>query len=321
MVRTNTLVVPGMGAGVVRVKGTRRALALSTDCNARFVYLDPFLGAQHAVAEAARNVACAGAQPIGATNCLNFGNPQRPEIMWQFARAVAGMGAACRALDIPITGGNVSLYNETDGNAVLPTPVLGVVGLIEDADAVVRRTFRRTGDVVILLGENRAELGGSEYLKVMHGMIRGVPPALDLDRERALQNVLVDGATAGLILSAHDCAEGGLAVTVAECCFDTGVGVEVGLPGVGDDQWRDVMTLFGEAASRAVVSVEPQYASELLRRAANAGVPAVEIGRVGGDRIRLSVDGRVAIDESLRDVERMWSTTIENFFERSRAVA
>ena len=321
MVRTNTLVVPGMGAGVVRVKGTRRALALSTDCNARFVYLDPFLGAQHAVAEAARNVACAGAQPIGATNCLNFGNPQRPEIMWQFARAVAGIGAACRALDIPITGGNVSLYNETDGNAVLPTPVLGVVGLIEDADAVVRRAFRRAGDVVILLGENRAELGGSEYLKVVHGLIRGVPPALDLDRERALQKLLVDGATAGLILSAHDCAEGGLAVTVAECCFDTGVGVEVGLPGVGDDQWRDVMTLFGESASRAVVSVETQYASEFLRRAADAGVPAVEIGRVGGERIRLSVDGRVAIDEPLRDVERMWSTTIENFFERSRAVA
>jgi len=322
MVRTNTLVVPGMGAGVVRVKGTRRALALSTDCNARFVYLDPFLGAQHAVAEAARNVACAGGLPIGATNCLNFGNPQRPEIMWQFARAVAGIGAACRALDLPITGGNVSLYNETDGNAVPPTPVLGVVGLIEDADAVVRRAFRRSGDVVILLGENRAELGGSEYLKVAHGLIRGLPPALDLDRERALQKLLVDGAATGLILSAHDCAEGGLAITVAECCFDTGCGVEVGVPGVGaDDRWRDVMTLFGESASRAVVSVEPQYASEFLRRAADAGVPAVEIGRVGGDRIRMSVDGRMALDEPLQDVERMWSTAIENYFERSRAVA
>jgi len=151
-------------------------------------------------------------QPIGATNCLNFGNPQRPEIMWQFARAVAGMGTACRALDIPITGGNVSLYNETDGNGVLPTPVLGVVGLIEDADTVVRRTFRNAGDVVILLGESRAELGGSEYLKVVHGLVRGVPPVLDLDREKALQTLLVDGAAAGLIRSAHDCAEGGLAV-------------------------------------------------------------------------------------------------------------
>ncbi len=165
MVRTNTLVLPGMGAGVVRVKGTKRALALSADCNARFVYLDPYVGAQLAVAEAARNVACAGAEPIGATNCLNFGNPEKPEIMWQFARAVEGIGAACRALDIPITGGNVSLYNETDGRAVLPTPVLGVVGLIEDADSVVRRAFRESGDAVVLLGDSRSELGGSEVLE------------------------------------------------------------------------------------------------------------------------------------------------------------
>jgi phosphoribosylformylglycinamidine synthase len=322
MVRTNTLVVPGMGAGVVRVKGTRRALALSTDCNARFVYLDPFLGAQHAVAEAARNVACAGGQPIGATNCLNFGNPQRPEIMWQFARAVEGMGAACRALDIPITGGNVSLYNETDGNGVLPTPVLGVVGLIEDADTVVRRAFRQAGDVVILLGESRAELGGSEYLKVVHGLVRGVPPALDLDREKALQKFLVDGAAAGLIRSAHDCAEGGLAVTVAECCFDSGLGVEVGTPGTNAEvTWRDVMTLFGESASRVVISVEPRYASEILHRAADAGVPAMDIGRVGGERIRMSVDGRVVLDAALDEIERLWSSAIGNYFERSRAVA
>src|SRR6187551_2142277 len=159
MVRTNTLVVPGMGAGVVRVKGTKRALALSTDCNARFVYLDPYRGAQLAVAEAARNVACAGGLPIGATNCLNFGNPQKPDIMWQFAKAVEGMGAACRALEIPITGGNVSLYNETDGRGVLPTPVIGVVGLIEHADRVVGRAFRSEGDIVVLLGDTRNELG------------------------------------------------------------------------------------------------------------------------------------------------------------------
>ena len=233
MVRTNTLVLPGMGAGVVRVKGTSRALALSVDCNGRFVYLDPYRGAQLAVAEASRNVACAGGQPIGATNCLNFANPQRPEIMWQFARAVEGMGDACRALGIPITGGNVSLYNETDGKGVLPTPVLGVVGLIEDADRVVRRAFRSAGDVVVLLGESRDELGGSEYLKTMHDLIRGVPPSLDLSREAALQKVLVEGAAAGIIRSAHDCAEGGLAVTIAECCFDSSLGVDVDVKGVG----------------------------------------------------------------------------------------
>src|SRR4029453_4459633 len=159
--------------------------------------------------------------PIGATNCLNFGNPQKPEIMWQFAKAVEGMGAACRALEIPITGGNVSLYNETDGRGVLPTPVLGVVGLIEDADRVVGRAFRSAGDVVILLGESRAELGGSEYLKIIHGLIRGLPPALDLSREAALQRLLVDGSARGVIRSAHDCSEGGLAVTIAECSFDS----------------------------------------------------------------------------------------------------
>src|SRR6266513_3155861 len=224
MVRTNTVVMPGLGAGVVRVKGPRRALAMSVDCNGRFVYLDPYAGAQLAVAEAARNVACAGALPIGATNCLNFGNPEKPEIMWQFAQAVEGMGAACRALDIPITGGNVSLYNETDGRAVLPTPVLGVVGLIEDADAVVTRAFRTDGDVVVLLGESFDELGGSEYLNVIHGLIRGVPPALDLKREAALHRVLIEGAGNGLIRSAQDCSEGGLAITLAECCIGTGLG-------------------------------------------------------------------------------------------------
>jgi phosphoribosylformylglycinamidine synthase len=322
MVRTNTLVVPGMGAGVVRVKGTSRALAMSVDCNARYVYLDPFLGAQHAVAEAARNVACTGAQPIGATNCLNFGNPQRPEIMWQFAQAVAGMGAACRALDVPITGGNVSLYNETDGTGILPTPTLGVVGLIENADRVVRRAFQSAGDVVILLGDSRAELGGSEYLKVIHGLIRGVPPALDLARETALQKLLVDSAAAGLLRSAHDCADGGLAVTIAESCFDTGLGVAIDIPAVtAETGFTDVATLFGESASRVVVSIEPGNVEAMLTRASKAGVPAAVVGTVGGDRVVMRIDGRVAIDEPRNELERIWSTSIEHAFERSRAVA
>jgi phosphoribosylformylglycinamidine synthase len=322
MVRTNTLVLPGMGAGVVRVKGTRRALALSVDCNGRFVYLDPYLGAQLAVAEASRNVACAGGQPIGATNCLNFANPQRPEVMWQFARAVEGMGDACRALDIPITGGNVSLYNETDGKGVLPTPVLGVVGLIEDAGKVVRRAFRAAGDAVILLGEGRDELGGSEYLKVAHGLIRGVPPSLDLAREAALQRVLVEGAAAGLIRSAHDCAEGGLAVTLAECCFDSSFGVDVDVAGVAASaEWRDVATLFGESASRVVVSVSPERVGALLSMAAAANLPAAQIGIVGGERIRIAVEGERVLDEPLAAAELVWSTALEGYFERRRAVA
>jgi phosphoribosylformylglycinamidine synthase len=323
MVRTNTLVFPGMGAGVVRVKGTHRALALSVDCNGRFVYLDPFLGAQLAVAEAARNVACAGGEPIGATNCLNFGNPQKPEIMWQFAKAVEGLGAACRALGIPITGGNVSLYNETDGRGVLPTPVLGVVGLIENADAVVRRAFRESGDAVVLLGESRDELGGSEYLAVMHGALAGKPPALDLAREAALQRLLVEGAAKGLIRSAHDCSEGGLAVTVAESCFDSAHGVEADIGGVTAPAagFDEIATLFAESASRVVVSVEREKLAELLALAAASGVPAARIGTVGGDRIRLSIDGRVVIDEPRAEAEGLWSGAIEHYFERSRAIA
>jgi phosphoribosylformylglycinamidine synthase len=322
MVRTNTLVLPGMGAGVVRVKGTTRALALSVDCNGRFVYLDPYLGAQLAVAEASRNVACAGGQPIGATNCLNFANPQRPEIMWQFAEAVRGMGDACRTLGIPITGGNVSLYNETDGKGVLPTPVLGVVGLIEDADRVVRRAVRSAGDVVVLLGESRDELVGSEYLKVLHGLIRGVPPSLDLAREEALQRVLVEGAAAGIIRSAHDCAEGGFAITLAESCFDSGLGVEVDLRSVAAiSGWRDVATLFAESASRVVVSVSPEHVDRVLAMAAAVNLPAARIGVVGGDRIRVSIDGERVLDEPLAAAERIWSTAIEEYFERRRAVA
>jgi phosphoribosylformylglycinamidine synthase len=284
------------------------------------------VGAQLAVAEASRNVACAGALPIGATNCLNFGNPQKPDIMWQFVRAVEGMGAACRALDIPITGGNVSLYNETDGRGVLPTPVLGVVGLIEDAgeDAknVVRRVFQAEGDAVILLGSSACELGGSEYLKVVHGAIRGLPPALDLTREAALQRVLVAGAVAGLFRSAHDCAEGGAAITLAECCFDSALGVDVDLAfvsaGVGAAGFDDIATLFGESASRAVVSVSAGREQDALHLAAAEGVPATVIGRVGGSRIRVSVGGRRVIDEAVGAAEHIWDGAIAARFERQQ---
>jgi phosphoribosylformylglycinamidine synthase len=323
MVRTNTVVLPGMGAGVVRVKGTNRALALSVDCNGRFVFLDPYAGAQLAVAEAARNVACAGGLPIGATDCLNFGNPEKPEVMWQFARAVEGMGAACRALDIPITGGNVSFYNETDGRAVLPTPVIGMVGLVERADRVVKRAFRSAGDVVVLLGDARADFGGSQFLHVVHGLLRGTPPVLDLGQEAALQRVLVEGAQAGLIRSSHDCAEGGLAVTLAECCFDSSLGVEVDLAAVAPAPagYTEIATLFAESPSRAVVSVGARRVDALLAMAASAGIAAREIGRVKGDRIRMSIEGQVVIDEPVADVEQVWATAIDTWFEGRKAVA
>src|SRR4051812_46504961 len=233
MVQTNTVNLPGMGAGVVRIKGTSRALAMSVDGNGRYGFLDPRLGAMLAVAEAARNVACSGAKPLAATNCLNFGNPERPATMWQFAKAVEGIGEACRALDVPITGGNVSLYNETDGRAIYPTPVIGVVGLLPDVDCTLTRRFQESGDIIVLLGEGSGELGGSEYLNTVCGMVRGRPPKLDLQAERALQDLVVDLAAQRLIRSAHDCSDGGFAVTLAECCFGSaGGGAEVSLEAV-----------------------------------------------------------------------------------------
>jgi phosphoribosylformylglycinamidine synthase len=308
MVRTNTLLLAGMGAGVIRIKGTTRALAISTDGNGRYCYLDPRRGAMLAVAEAARNVACAGGVPIGATNCLNFGNPERPEIMWQFVEAVEGIADACRALEIPITGGNVSFYNETDGQAIYPTPIIGVVGLIEDASRVVSRTFKQAGSDIVLLGEDFAELGGSEYLKVVHGLVKGQPPRLDLDRERALIGLLTRASASGWLQSAHDCSDGGLAVTLAECAFDTGgIGCEVDVAGFDS-------ALFSESASRAVVSVQPEHATAVLRAAAEAGVPASRIGRTGGSRIAVSVDGRIALDCTVADAEQIWSNALARYF-------
>jgi len=313
MVRTNTIAPAGASAGVVRVKGTDRALAMSVDGNGRFVLLDPRQGARLALAEAARNVACAGAVPIGGTNCLNFGNPERPEIMWQFAEAVAGLGEACRALEIPITGGNVSLYNETDGKAILPTPIIGVVGLIEHADRMLTRVFPAAGLDVVLLGEGRGELGGSEYLLNVHGMVRGVPPVLDLDREKALLALMATLASERRVRSAHDCAEGGLAIALAECCFNSGgVGADVDIAPVKTDAGLDALAgaLFGESAGRILVSVNSDATGGVLAMAKAAGVPAVRIGRTGGSAIRIAVDGAVAVNCPVSDAESRWATSL-----------
>ena len=312
MVRTNTVAAAGLTAGVVRVKGTRRALAISTDGNGRYCYLNPRRGAMLALAEAARNVACAGGVPIGATNCLNFGNPQRPEIMWQLVEAVEGLAEACRALDIPITGGNVSLYNETDGRSIYPTPIIGVVGLIEDASRVLTRAFQGSGDSVVLLGDDRGELGGSEYLNVIHGLVRGDAPTLDLRREASLIKLITEVAAAGVIRSAHDCSDGGVAVTLAECCFDTGaIGATIELDGF--------IELFSESASRIVVSTSASKERELLARAAAAGVSAKRIGTTGGSRLTIAVRGEGAIDISVAEAEQIWSTALESYFKRAAA--
>ena len=302
-VRTNTVVGPGSDAAVVRVKGTARALAMSVDGNGRYGWLDPFEGARLAVAEACRNVAASGGVPIGATNCLNFGNPERPEVMGQFVASVRGIADACRALGVPITGGNVSLYNETDGRAIYPTPVLGVVGLIEDAAHVLRRSFRSEGDFVYLLGETGDDLGGSEFLKTVHGRVAGRPPRLDMAAEKGLHAMLAEGAARGVLLSAHDLSDGGLAVAAAECCFageEPGLGARLDLPA---GRRPDVL-LFAETPSRAIVTTRDELRiAELARRHA---VRWARVGTVGGDRLVLASGGVTLADLSVADLHHAW---------------
>jgi phosphoribosylformylglycinamidine synthase len=279
-VRTSTMVGPGGGdAAVIRVRGTSKAIAVKTDCNGRYVFLDPRVGGRIAVAEAARNVACVGARPMAITNCLNFGNPKKPEVFFQFREAVLGMGDACRALGTPVTGGNVSLYNENPQGAVYPTPVIGMVGLIDDVRHVTRAAFATSGHDIVLLGDNSAELGGSEYLAWIHGVVAGAPPACDLDGEKKLIDALLECIVAGTVASAHDCSEGGLAVALSECCIgqeEAPMGAQVDL-----SPWSHLplrALLFGEAQGRVVVSTS--NAPAILATAAAHGVPARVIGRV-----------------------------------------
>jgi len=302
-VRSNTLVGPGSDAAVVRVKGTKKALALKTDGNGRYGWLDPYEGARLAVAEACRNVVASGATPIGATNCLNFGNPERPEVMGQLVMAIRGMGDACRALGVPITGGNVSLYNETDGAAIYPTPVMGVVGLLEDASKVLTAWFKEEGDAVYLLGETREDLGGSELLKVVHGRVAGRPPGLDLDAEKRLQALVLEAADAGLLRSAHDASDGGLAVALAECSFrgeTPGLGGRFDLPG----SLRPDVLLFSETPSRMIISARDE--ARVRAAAHRHGVPCARLGTVGGDRMALLSGARVLADLAVRELHHAW---------------
>ena len=280
IVQHNTLDGPGGDAAVLRIEGTPRALAISTDGNGRLCQLDPRLGAQLAVAEAARNVACSGARPVAITNCLNFGNPEHADVMWQFAEAVAGIGDACIALGTPVTGGNVSFYNQTGETQIHPTPVIGMVGILEDASKRVGIAWSAGHDVV-LLGETRAELGGSEWAWVAHEHLGGTPPALDLAAEKRLIDLLAELAERGLIASAHDCSEGGLGVTLAECAIASAVGATIDPEsGLAPHVW-----LFSESASRAVISAVS--AGPVLEAAKAAGVPARVLGRTGGQRLTI----------------------------------
>ena len=305
MVRTNTVVLPGSDAAVIRVKGTTKGLAMTTDCNSRYCYLDPYTGGMIAVAEAARNIVCSGGKPMAITDCLNFGNPEKPEIMWQFQQATLGLSKACEILSTPVIGGNVSLYNETQGVAIYPTPTVGMVGLLEDVDQHCTSWFKDDGDVILLLGLNKEEIGGSEYLKVIHDLEKGMPPALDLILEKAVQDTCLNGIQDKLVKSAHDCSEGGLAVALSECCFPGGgdrIGAKVDLP---LDIRKDAL-LFGETQSRIVVTVAEGNVPEFNEIAARYKAPVVLIGRVGGQRLKINN----LIDVPVSEMEKAWSEAI-----------
>jgi phosphoribosylformylglycinamidine synthase len=313
LVQGNTLAGPPGDAGLIRIEGTKRAVAVSTDGNGRYGHLDPYLGGAHAVAESARNVACTGARPLAITNCMNFGNPERPEVMWQFSETIRGMGEACRELGTPVTGGNVSFYNETGDSAIWPTPVVGMLGLLDDYDKRVGIAFH-PGREVYLLGETLAELGGSEYAEAILGTVSGRPPALDLAREAGLVAMLVDASKADLLSSAHDCSDGGLGVALAESAMAGGCGFQVYLP---DGEMAPHISLFSESASRAVVSVDAARAQELESLAAKHEVPFARLGETGGSVMK--VDGLIELP--LEEARNVYESAIPALMRRSSPAA
>ncbi len=290
MVRTNNVVLAQGDAAVVLVKEANRALALKTDCNGRYVYLSPRVGGMIAVAEAARNVVCTGGVPVAITNCLNFGNPYKPEVYWQFKEAVAGMGEACMAFDTPVTGGNVSFYNESPTASVFPTPVIGMLGVVDDLSMVTSAAFREQGDIILLLGETRGHIGGSEYLATIHKATAGQAPPIDLLREKRLQELTLECIRQNLVRSAHDCSDGGLGVALAECCIideEKMRGAQIDLRDLGVG--RSDFLLFGEDQSRIIVSTrDEESAADIISRAEKHQISAARIGVVGGSDLKIA---------------------------------
>ncbi|TYS16926.1 phosphoribosylformylglycinamidine synthase subunit PurL [Rossellomorea vietnamensis] len=302
-VRTNTVVSPGSDAAVIRIRGTKKALAMTTDCNSRYLYLDPETGGKIAVAEAARNIVCSGGVPLAITDCLNFGNPEKPEIFWQIEKAVDGMSEACNMLSTPVIGGNVSLYNESKGKAVYPTPVVGMVGLVEDLSHITTQEFKAAGDLIYVIGETANEFGGSELQKMMYGKIFGKSPALDLDVEKRRQESLLNAIRKGYAASAHDIAEGGLSVAMAESTFGTGgLGATIC---VGAD-WTS--ELFSETQSRFIVSVKKEH-----KEAFEAEVPDAKMAGEVNDSAYLKIvdrEGKVVLLSPVEELESAWKGAI-----------
>ena len=317
MVQTNTVEAPGSGdAGVIRIKGSNRGLAMALDGNGRWCYLDPRVGAMHAVAEAARKVACSGATPIGATNCLNFGNPEKPHIMWQFSQTIDGITKACEELEIPITGGNVSFYNETLGEGIYPTPVLGVVGVLEDVHKAAKMHFIAPGRTIVLLraGETgdmtdaETEFGSSEYAKEIMGALWGYPPEIDLEKEAALQKAIINLIRDGLLESVHDCSDGGIAVALAEKTFLRGMGARVELASEG---LPPAFALFGEDPSRIVVSCDPAHLARIKEVAGTHGVAAEKIGETILERLEVMLDGKTVISATVSELNQAYEGALE----------
>ena len=312
MVRLDTLVLPGSDAAVLRIKGTKKAVAISVDCNSRFCYLDPYNGAAIAVAEGCRNVTCSGAKPIGLTNCLNFGNPEKPEIMWQFEQAVKGIGDTCLFFDIPVVSGNVSLYNETKGEAIFPTPTVAVVGLIEDQTKIMTQGFKKPGHRIGLIGFTLEELDGSEYLKVLFDKTGGKTPALDQKNEKQVQEFCLELIQKGLIQSAHDCSEGGLAIAVAEACFaapEEPLGAKLEL----ESSLRGDTLLFGESQSRIVISFPEELTDQIKNLALSYNVDFSLIGITGGSKFTVSINGQEYIKQEIESIKNIWKTSLGRY--------
>ncbi|OMF24394.1 phosphoribosylformylglycinamidine synthase II [Paenibacillus sp. FSL H8-0548] len=306
MVRTSTAVQPGSDAAVVTIRGTRKALAMTTDCNGRYVYLDPEVGGRIAVAEAARNIVCSGAEPLAVTDNLNFGNPEKPEVFWQLEKSADGMSEACVVLNTPVIGGNVSLYNENAKGAIYPTPVIGMVGLVHDIDHITTQGFKAEGDVIILVGETKAELGGSELQYVMQGGAAGRPPEIDLATEKKVLDAVLGAIQKGLVASAHDLSEGGIAVAVAESCISGRFGAEVAL----SSDLRADHLLFSESQSRILLSAKPEQAAALQAWLTEQGVVHAQVGNVKGSSLTISVNGKAGIQAPVTQLEKVWKDAI-----------
>jgi len=309
MVGINTAVPPGAGdAAVLRLKEAgSKGIALKTDCNSRFCYLDPYWGGALTVAEATRNLACTGATPLAVTDCLNFGNPEKPEIFWQFRQAVLGMSEACRVLETPVVSGNVSFYNETNSQAVNPTPVVGAVGLLENVEQRCGLAFGPDGDLVYLLGPWPAEMGGSEYLSQIHGVEAGPVPRLDLQLEKRVQQTCRSLIASGTVRSAHDLAEGGLAVALAECCLGRGKGAVVELPAAALTGSRPDALLFGEGPSRIIISFPPEQESAVRAAAEQNQIPCYRLGRVGAERLQIWIADDLVVDLPAAALYEAWA--------------